>query len=123
MKDKDGWIEWIEWHGGECPVPKGTAVDYQYRGGGQAHDPDAVYLRWAHFDDAGDIMRYRIAKPAEPPAPDTSAEDALWHGWAGVALGALVQRGVRGDTAEKMAEAAANVADAMLAEAKKRGRV
>ena len=65
--------DWIEWNGGECPVPKGTLVDVLYRsagiktsvaaGGKYAHD-------WADDDMGRDIIAYRICEPAKQPVPD-----------------------------------------------------
>ena len=116
---------WIEWHGGECPVPAGALVYVRFRNGvvGGLSGERVREYGWDHEGAVYDIVAYRISKPAEPTKPNTSAETALWQAWAGFALGALVQRGVRGDTPEKLAEAAGVVADAMLTEAKKRGRV
>ena len=114
---------WIEWGGGECPVPAVERIDIRFRGGTYEDYQPSEGWRWTHVGGAYDIVAYRISKPAESTKPDTSAEDALWHEYAQAALGALVQRGVRGDTPEKMAEAAGVVADAMLTEANKRGRV
>lgn len=53
---------WIEWRGGECPVPDGTLVDVRYRWTGitdRARDP-----RELHWDDrrGGTIVAYRIHK-------------------------------------------------------------
>lgn len=62
--DADGWIEWA---GGECPIPVGTLVDAQYANGG-LEKCFAGELRWDwQFDGkgGGDIVRYRVveAKP------------------------------------------------------------
>lgn len=105
---KDGWIEW---HGGACPVLAETLVDVLFRDGDE----------YRRVTAAGDIVAYRISKPAEPPAPDTSAEEnRLWHGYAGQAMLGLMDAAMSG---EEIARYAADMADAMLAEAKKRGRV
>lgn len=57
--------EWIEWNGGECPVPYGTKVDVIYRDGyktymriGWAHLSPNV---WIHFNDEWDIVAYRVS--------------------------------------------------------------
>lgn len=120
MTKDDGWIEWS---GGECPVPTGTRVDVQFRSGdvGTLRGPQAWL--WHHFDSVIDILRYRIAKPAEPTKPDTSAEDALWHGYAQAVLGVFVRYAPSGGTVDEVTNSAAAVADAMIAEAKKRGRI
>jgi len=58
--------EWIEWHGGECPVPAGTRVEYRlrcYELPFRVSVPES--LRWGHSTpDASlwrdDIIAYRI---------------------------------------------------------------
>ena len=52
---------WIEWEGGEQPVPYHTVVEVLSRGGvlGRAI---AGKLNWLHLRDMSDIVRYRIAK-------------------------------------------------------------
>lgn len=62
--DADGWIEW---YGGECPVPAGTLVDFEH------HDGDVYYARPAGEEEAsdwsidtswptpGDIVRWRLS--------------------------------------------------------------
>jgi hypothetical protein len=61
--------EWIEWAGGECPVPVGSTVQYRTRAGFEsgvvvvpewyarssvwAHDPP-------HYDPDTDIIAYRV---------------------------------------------------------------
>lgn len=73
--------EWIEWGGGECPVPKGTLVDVRLRDGsaelsayawGQKDDVPrefkASYAGWAFWlneGDVSDIIAYRII-PEQP---------------------------------------------------------
>ena len=52
---------WIEWNGGECPVPGETEVQYVLRDG-LSFTRKAGNLRWDHFDRDGDIIRYRIIK-------------------------------------------------------------
>lgn len=41
------WIDWIDWNGGNCPVPKETEVKAQMRDGSEAHDY-AGRFRWNH---------------------------------------------------------------------------
>ena len=117
---------WIEWHGGECPVPAGTRVSVKFRNGvstGLSGDRVAEY-GWVHYGDASDIVAYRISKPAEPPAPDTSAEEnRLWHEYAGKAMQGLLACPSTTGTHDGFAKNAADFADAMLAEARKLGRV
>jgi hypothetical protein len=63
--------EWIEWHGGECPVPDGTLVHVRYRDGEESvilraniHDDenerDAGYAFWRNDGYSNDIVAYRI---------------------------------------------------------------
>ena len=117
MKDADGWIEWP---GGLCPVPKGDLVDLRLRGGDVCAATVGYGWRWSHKAWDSDIVAYRLAKPAEPPKPDTGAEDALWHEYAGKAMQGLMDAAMPGD---EIARYAADMADAMLTEARKRGRV
>lgn len=58
--DDDGWIEW---HGGECPVPDGTLVYVMFRGSGatKTHYPCGS-IDWKHTATAYDIVAYRIAE-------------------------------------------------------------
>ncbi len=67
--------EWIEWNGGECPVPKGTLVDVQYRDGDVCNKlqanvvmdqwPDASVSFWGHSNHEKDITAYRLHQPQE----------------------------------------------------------
>ena len=66
--DADGWIEW---HGGECPVEKGTLVDARYRADDPSSRELADDLRWIHIDMGGDIIAYRIHQPEQEEAPMT----------------------------------------------------
>ncbi|AMO43542.1 hypothetical protein O4_67 [Pseudomonas phage O4] len=57
--------EWIEWDGGECPVPYGTKVDIIYRDGYKT-SMSIVWLDfnhnvWSHLNDEGDIVAYRVS--------------------------------------------------------------
>lgn len=111
MKD-DGWIKW---HGGEYPVPAGTLVDYRLRNGMIGPGTTAADVEWRRMGAVYDIVAYRISKP------DTSAEETrLWHEYAGRAMLGLMDAAMSGD---EIARCAADMADAMLTEARKRGRV
>ena len=49
--------DWIEWHGGKCPVDDATEVEVEYDGTldrGQAYT-----FAWYH-DGSGDITAYRV---------------------------------------------------------------
>ena len=69
---------WIEWGGGECPVPRGTLVDVRYRNGEENHRVgaglsfcDAGTKPDINAEDLGrdgtplDIIAYRLHKPQE----------------------------------------------------------
>lgn len=64
--------DWINWNGGECPVPEGTLVDVKHRDGHEyCGVPAGMPVRaetWTHSDDEhpGDIVAYRVSK--EQPA-------------------------------------------------------
>ena len=62
--------DWIEWKGGECPVPKGTMIQWRVRGGSEASLPTgspAELRDWKHDGRGLDIIAYRIVKPAPEP--------------------------------------------------------
>lgn len=72
--------EWIEWNGGECPVPKGTLVDVKFKGGTEIGIPALEFSGishaysaqiWSAIDPAepGKIEAYRLhkAQPEESP--------------------------------------------------------
>ena len=52
---------WIEWTGGECPVPKQTLVLIKWRVGGQSNNwwPAREY-RWNHAPNVSDIIAYMV---------------------------------------------------------------
>ena len=64
---------WIDWHGGDCPVPKGTPVEVMIRNGRWykclALESDLVgsafgaTLMWHHIPCPIDIIAYRIVEP------------------------------------------------------------
>lgn len=57
--NKDGWIEW---KGGECPVPEGVRVEVVFRDFyGDMRCPET--FRWGHKGDGSDIIAYRIIGP------------------------------------------------------------
>lgn len=65
--------EWIEWNGGECPVPFESTVEYVRRDGGTSVFSPAGSLRWEHLCASGDIVSYRKVKlttVASPAARD-----------------------------------------------------
>lgn len=59
--DSEGWIEW---GGGECPVPYNARVEWRLR---DAYVPFgmpalAVNLRWQHLPSGTDIIAYRVVR-------------------------------------------------------------
>ena len=56
VADSDGWIEW---HGGKCPVPDRSMVDYRLRDNLVFLETSAGRLRWGHENVQGDIVAYR----------------------------------------------------------------
>lgn len=71
------WSEWIEWNGGECPIPGAKAGEYAIRMDGQEHVyegeefDDAATWVWADQAD-GKITSYRLRLSAAPK------QDAPW---------------------------------------------
>lgn len=63
---------WIRHRGGRCPVDPAEIVEVGMRSGEKSHKYDAEALRWSHIGSLGDIMAYRIHKPAEQPVENKS---------------------------------------------------
>lgn len=64
-----GHTDWIAWGGGECPVPAETMVQAQLAGDVNIHTVSsrathARQWRWTNQGAPGDIIAYRIVKPA-----------------------------------------------------------
>jgi hypothetical protein len=87
---------WIDWNGGECPVPSDTTVEVQFRNLSVSEATSADAWAWSHCDFVGDILRYRVVNEApvaqaecsgnskEPPVPDTVNEQPEgWIEWSG----------------------------------------
>lgn len=80
---------WIEWGGGECPVPVGTLVDVKYRSGEINQHVKAAVLdnggsidtacavRWSRMDAEYDIIAYRLHKPQELEQAEADDESDL----------------------------------------------
>lgn len=133
--------EWIEWNGGECPVPKGTLVDVRLRSGVEGFGTpagewgigvgtgNAAARDWQHTGVRGDIIAYRLHQPAAPSADAeklTADELAAWTTFAAAALQGLLAA-YAGHTqhpsylpAETHAAEAVSIADALMAERAKR---
>lgn len=55
--------KWIEWSGGDCPVGRDDRVEVLMLGGAQVEvKAQDIYWRWIGAD--GDIVRYRVTRPA-----------------------------------------------------------
>lgn len=59
MTTKKIYSPWIEWNGGECPVPSDTSVEVKFRCGLIKQAAPAKSYDWHHHDDGGDIVKYR----------------------------------------------------------------
>jgi hypothetical protein len=81
---------WIEWGGGECPVPRGTLVDVRYRNGEENHhigagiffddtgsNPDINAEDWNNDGSPLDIIAYRLHQPQEAEQPKADEEADL----------------------------------------------
>jgi len=63
----DGWIR-NRGRSDKCPVAKGVECTIKMRDVSEATG-SVSECRWLHTGGAGDIMRYKIHKPAEQPCP------------------------------------------------------
>lgn len=54
---------WIEWSGGECPVPDNTKVQVKFWDGYEPVITEPQGLRWKHFIAHANIIAYRVVKP------------------------------------------------------------
>ena len=57
--------DWIEWHGGECPVDSDAIVEVKYRKPNQYqfNNDRAGDFTWSHDGFDGDIIAYRLQQP------------------------------------------------------------
>lgn len=64
------WSDWIEWGGGECPLPDGAMHEVQYRSGERAKDdlPESSY--WGDDGDTCDIVAYRYRLDDNTSTPE-----------------------------------------------------
>lgn len=60
----DGGDGWVEWNGGECPVPENTNVLIKLRDGSFYKEVyTADQYRWQHLGgDDSDIVAYKVVK-------------------------------------------------------------
>ena len=68
--------EWIEWHGGYCPVALGTEVEILTRKG-TGGIAKAGECWWGNNGWPGDIVKYRLAQPEIDLAEARSKSCAL----------------------------------------------
>lgn len=82
------WSEWIDWSGGECPLPDGIDHEVRKRYGDTMPDDSPETWDWSHHGEAVDIIayRYRITddstmteEEAEIPAEEWG-EHSSWAG-------------------------------------------
>lgn len=82
------WVAWIEWPGGECPIPHLKAGEYEMKsipGGKGCSDEWAAYMSsrtsagergiagcWAHAANCWPVVAYRV-RQAKPVVPDLGA--------------------------------------------------
>lgn len=66
-------VQWIEWNGGENPVP-GATVEYRMRDLDFSCEDEADLLRWDHEGLGWDIESYRVKKAAPAPEPEPKPE-------------------------------------------------
>lgn len=55
--------DWIDWHGGDCPVGPSTPIEIRIRGGSGGPTEQPGEMRWSHTGTGGDIVAYRVVKP------------------------------------------------------------
>ena len=58
---------WVEWHGGNCPVPGHVSVDVRFRGGGKETSWTAGRWYWTHHGGRNDIVAYRVSEQRNAP--------------------------------------------------------
>lgn len=73
MTTKKIYGDWIEWHGGECPVPRDTLVQIKLRSGDVRRPGRAASFFWHHDRGNTDIVSYRTITEQ----PDLEAAEQL----------------------------------------------
>ena len=73
MTTKKIYGPWIEWHGGECPVPPDTIVEVKFRSGAIGLEHRAGGYRWGQADHSSDIVEYRTVTEQ----PDIEAAEQM----------------------------------------------
>lgn len=59
--------DWVEWNGGERPVPNDALVEVRFRDGEVSAGAEAAYFWWDHRGKASDIVAYSVVQAAEQP--------------------------------------------------------
>ena len=110
--------EWIEWNGGEMPVPGNTVVDIKCFNTAVFAEQIAGCCMWNRIDGYR-IVAYRITQPEQKTEP-TDAPKTLRDEFAMAALtGILANTDLSNSTAHEFAEIAYGQADAMMTERRK----
>lgn len=55
-------VGWIEWNGGECPVPEDMMVEVRFRAGDICDDKNGGYWTWRQYNCSSDIVAYRVVQ-------------------------------------------------------------
>ncbi len=111
--------EWIEWNGGECPVPPRTIVEIKTNGGA-VYETLASSLSWAHSDmyPLMNIVAYRIVEPVGNP-DKLDAPESLRDRFAMAALTGLCGNQRVGNISSELLASIFEIADAMMEARKK----
>ena len=82
--NNESWSEWIEWKGGECPLPKGTICDVRLRRGdvlvgvkaniATGGSPSAHQAYWDKDNLGSDIIAYRYKLQKETLTPEQEVD-------------------------------------------------
>jgi hypothetical protein len=73
-KADEGWSEWIEWDGGECPIPCGVTHQVKHRDGEVVEDVEPDTWEWGHLGMDGDIIAYRYRLTDNTTTPEEEEE-------------------------------------------------
>lgn len=84
--------KWIEWRGGECPVPGDTLVDVCFCSGNVSRSTRAAIHHWDQIGSLVDVVAYRVVQ--EEDQPKVPIERALEAQADGIDA-TLVERGKR----------------------------
>ncbi len=71
--------EWIEWGGGECPLPHGVKHEVKFRNGTVINDDAPDGWSWGHVGEDDDIIAYRVIGAINDNAPATELATATQY--------------------------------------------